>query len=38
MEIDQEKVVSYYCNIAKPSKLVDNELSFVDMDLDFVKQ
>jgi uncharacterized protein len=38
MEIEQGNVISYYCNIAKPSKLVDNNLSFVNLDLDLVKK
>jgi protein associated with RNAse G/E len=38
MEIDNEKITSYYCNIAKPSVFSNNSLSFVDLDLDLVKQ
>ena len=37
MDIEENKIISYYCNIAKPSILKDNELSFVDLDLDVVK-
>lgn len=38
MEIEQGKIVSYYCNVAQPSTLVDDTLCFVDLDLDLVKQ
>ena len=37
MEIEQGKIVSYYCNIAMPSRIIGNVLSFVDLDLDYVK-
>ncbi|UII54729.1 DUF402 domain-containing protein [Cytobacillus spongiae] len=36
MEIENGRVVSYYCNIAMPSKMISNHVSFVDLDLDFV--
>lgn len=38
MEIEEGKILSYYCNIATPSELNDNQLSFVDLDLDLVKR
>ncbi|MFA9559489.1 DUF402 domain-containing protein [Evansella sp. AB-rgal1] len=38
MEIEYGKVTSYYCNIAKPSKLEGYSLRFVDLDLDFVNR
>lgn len=38
MEIQQGKVLSYYCNVAKPSVLNEDNISFVDLDLDLVKQ
>ncbi|GGH87263.1 protein associated with RNAse G/E [Pullulanibacillus pueri] len=37
MAVEEGKVVAYYCNIAKPSVLTNNALSFVDLDLDLVK-
>ncbi|WP_245840418.1 DUF402 domain-containing protein [Terribacillus saccharophilus] len=37
MEIEEGKIRSYYCNIAMPSVLKGNQLSFVDLDLDLVK-
>ncbi|PAF35717.1 hypothetical protein CHH69_11750 [Terribacillus saccharophilus] len=37
MEIEEGKIHSYYCNIAMPSVLNGNQLSFVDLDLDLVK-
>lgn len=38
MEIEEGKILSYYCNIAMPSMLNGNQLSFVDLDLDVVKR
>lgn len=38
MEVDEGVVVSNYCNIAMPSVLNENELSFIDLDLDLVKR
>jgi uncharacterized protein len=38
MEIEKDVVVSSYCNVAMPSIFNDDELSFVDLDLDFIKQ
>lgn len=38
MEIEEGKILSYYCNIAMPSVLNGNQLSFVDLDLDVVKR
>lgn len=38
MEIVNGEITSYYCNIAKPSVFSNNSLSFVDLDLDLVKQ
>lgn len=38
MEIEEGKILSYYCNIALPSVLNGNQLSFVDLDLDMVKE
>jgi protein associated with RNAse G/E len=29
--------LKYYCNICKPSKFQDNELSFIDLDFDIIK-
>ncbi|MEA3319533.1 MAG: DUF402 domain-containing protein [Bacillota bacterium] len=38
MEIENGCIVSYYCNVALPSLLRGNEISFVDLDLDLVKK
>jgi uncharacterized protein len=38
MEIENGKVVSFYCNVAMPSILKNNELSFIDLDLDLIKE
>ena len=38
MEIEDGVVVSTYCNVAMPSVLNHNELSFIDLDLDLVKR
>lgn len=37
IEIEKGKITSYYCNVAMPSVLYDDELRFVDLDLDLVK-
>jgi protein associated with RNAse G/E len=36
--IENNQIVSYYCNIAMPSIFKDNVISFVDLDLDLVKR
>lgn len=38
MEIEDQRIVSYYCNVAKPSVLEGHKLSFVDLDLDLIKK
>ncbi|NGP45099.1 DUF402 domain-containing protein [Bacillaceae bacterium SIJ1] len=38
MELEQGKIISYYCNVAMPSVIRNDELSFVDLDLDLVKE
>jgi protein associated with RNAse G/E len=38
MEVEEGVVVSTYCNVAMPSVLNNNELSFIDLDLDLVKR
>lgn len=30
--------LNYYCNICKPSNFLDNVLSFIDLDIDIIKQ
>lgn len=37
MEIEDGMIVSYYCNVALPSVLNENVLSFVYLDLDLEK-
>ncbi len=36
MEIEKEEVVSVYCNIAKPCVFNNEEICFIDLDLDYV--
>lgn len=38
MEVEEGVVVSTYCNVAMPSVLNNEELSFIDLDLDLVKR
>lgn len=38
VEIDNNEIIAYYCNVAQPSVLAGNELSFVDLDLDLIKK
>lgn len=38
MEVEDGKVVSTYCNVAKPSVFKNEEISFVDLDLDFIQE
>lgn len=38
MEIEEGKVVSAYCNVAKPSLFQNGEISFLDLDLDYIKE
>ncbi|MBT2650111.1 DUF402 domain-containing protein [Bacillus sp. ISL-34] len=38
MEVEDGKVVSTYCNVAKPSIFNNKEISFVDLDLDFIQE
>ncbi|MGF9978661.1 DUF402 domain-containing protein [Viridibacillus arvi] len=38
MEVEDGKVVSTYCNVAKPSIFNNEEISFVDLDLDFIQE
>jgi len=35
---EKEQIKSYYCNIAKPSIYRNNEISFIDLDLDYVNK
>ncbi|MGE6258515.1 DUF402 domain-containing protein [Heyndrickxia sporothermodurans] len=37
MELNQGKIVSYYCNIALPPVFIKNRIQFIDLDLDIVK-
>jgi len=37
MEIEDGKVVSTYCNVAKPSIFRNEQISFVDLDLDYIQ-
>jgi len=38
MGVEDGVVVSHYCNVAKPSVYKNNELSFIDLDLDYVQE
>lgn len=37
MKIESGEIIEYYCNVAKPSILKGNTLSFIDLDLDLLK-
>jgi uncharacterized protein len=37
-EIEEGKIVSAYCNVAKPSLFQNGELSFIDFDLDYIQE
>lgn len=37
MEIEDGKIVSAYCNVAKPSVFINGEISFIDLDLDYIQ-
>lgn len=37
MEVEEGVVISTYCNVAMPSVINQNELNFIDLDLDLVK-
>lgn len=37
MNIMDGEVQEYYCNIAQPSQLADGKLTFVDLDLDYIR-
>ncbi|AZU64559.1 hypothetical protein CHR53_26865 [Neobacillus mesonae] len=38
LEVEDSALVSGYCNVAMPSVLKNNELQFVDLDLDYIKK
>jgi uncharacterized protein len=38
MEIEEGRVVSTYCNVAIPSIFRDNQITFVDLDLDYIQE
>lgn len=38
LEIEEGKVVSAYCNVAKPSDFHNGEISFIDLDLDYIQE
>lgn len=38
LDIQQGRIVSAYCNIAKPSQRIGDEIHFVDFDVDYVKR
>lgn len=38
MEVEDGKVVSTYCNVAKPSIFNNEEIRFVDLDLDYIQE
>ncbi|WP_230200122.1 DUF402 domain-containing protein [Bacillus niameyensis] len=38
LEVEDGKIVSAYCNVAKPSVYYHNQISFVDLDLDYIKE
>lgn len=38
VELEDEQIIAYYCNVAMPSVLKDYKISFVDLDLDLIKK
>lgn len=38
MEIEDDKVISTYCNVAIPAIFKDNQITFVDLDLDYIQE
>lgn len=38
MEIEGEQITSYYCNVALPSEFENNQICFIDLDLDLIKK
>jgi uncharacterized protein len=38
MEVEDGDVVSAYCNVAKPSIFIKDELCFIDLDLDYIRE
>lgn len=38
MEIEEGKIVAAYCNVAKPSLFDNGEISFIDLDLDYIQE
>jgi uncharacterized protein len=38
IEIEHGKIITYYCNVALPPIISNSQISFVDLDLDFVKK
>lgn len=38
MDVEEGALISAYCNIAMPSVLNHNEISFIDLDLDLIKR
>lgn len=37
-EIEKGEIISYYCNVALPSVIRNSQVSFIDLDLDLVKE
>lgn len=38
MEVEDGNVVSTYCNVAKPSVFNNDEITFIDLDLDYIQE
>ncbi|MBO0992461.1 DUF402 domain-containing protein [Bacillus sp. SD088] len=38
MEIEGKQITSYYCNVALPSEFENNQIRFIDLDLDLIKK
>jgi len=36
MAMEEGKMISAYCNVAKPSVFIDGEISFIDLDIDLI--
>lgn len=37
MEVEDGNIVSFYCNVAKPSVIINDQISFIDLDLDYIQ-
>jgi uncharacterized protein len=38
MEVEDGNVISAYCNVAKPAVFINDEIRFIDLDLDYIRE